>query len=138
MGEIMEIRDPIHGFIELSGQNDQEEKIVNHPAFQRLCRVKQLALAALVYPGAVHTRFDHSLGVFHIAAQLAANPEVGLSDEEKKHVRLAALLHDIGHGPFSHVSEIPLARLSRDVAEAAGIEPNMRRMNRKETLLTGS
>lgn len=70
--------------------------------FQRLRRIKQLALASLVYPGAVHTRFEHSLGVMHLAGKIG---ERLLSDEEVPLVRLAGLLHDLGHGPFSHVSE---------------------------------
>lgn len=96
----MEIRDPIHGFIELS---EDEARVVNHPYFQRLRNIHQLAMAYLVYPGATHTRFEHSLGVCHIASRLADRLE--LDSSQKQRVRLAALLHDIGHGPFSHVSE---------------------------------
>lgn len=95
-----EIRDPIYGFIELT---DTEIKIINTPIFQRLRRIKQLAMAYLVYPTANHTRFDHSLGVFHVANKMAKKllPE----EEERQLIRYAALLHDVGHGPFSHVSE---------------------------------
>lgn len=103
----LEIRDPIHGLIVREGN---EQEVIDTPLFQRLRRIKQLALASLVYPGAVHTRFDHSLGVLHIAGRMASH----LLDDaaERRLVRLAALLHDIGHGPFSHVSEEVLDRFS--------------------------
>ena len=94
-----ELRDPIHGFIYRSSL---EQDIMDTTVFQRLRRIKQLALASLVYPGAVHTRFEHSLGVMHLAGKIAQR---FLSDEESRLVRLAGLLHDLGHGPFSHVSE---------------------------------
>jgi HD superfamily phosphohydrolase len=100
MSESREIRDPVFGFI---GIDETESNIVNCPIFQRLRRIRQLAFAHLVYPGALHTRFEHSLGVCHIANLLAAS--LGLDANEKRLIRLAALLHDIGHGPFSHVSE---------------------------------
>jgi uncharacterized protein len=96
----LEIRDPIHGFIY---REPKEKKIVDTKVFQRLRRLKQLALASLVYPGAVHSRFEHSLGAFHIAREVSKRLVTNESDKEL--VRLAALLHDIGHGPFSHVSE---------------------------------
>lgn len=95
-----EIRDPIHGLIELL---PKEVDLINTKAFQRLRRIRQLAMAFLVYPGTLHTRFDHSIGVMHIAGRICDRLEI--TDEECKQVRLAALLHDIGHGPFSHVSE---------------------------------
>ncbi|MFZ3058403.1 MAG: HD domain-containing protein [Candidatus Methanoperedens sp.] len=96
----MEVRDPIHGLIDYS---DIEEKIINIEMFQRLRGIKQLAFASLVYPGAHHTRFEHSLGAMHLAGKVGEN--LNLSDEQTKILRLAGLLHDIGHGPFSHVSE---------------------------------
>ncbi len=98
-----EIRDPIYGFIELS---EGELKIINTSLFQRLRKIKQLAMAYLVYPCANHTRFDHSLGVYHIASLMAERVLQGKENEERRRiVRLSALLHDVGHGPFSHVSE---------------------------------
>ena len=100
MGEGIQIRDPIHNFIALS---EEDVKIVNSPLFQRLRGIRQLAMANLVYPGALHTRFDHSLGVFHVAGLMAEQLEIAA--EDKKLVQFAALLHDLGHGPFSHVSE---------------------------------
>lgn len=95
-----DIRDPVHNFIRLRGD---EVKLVATPMFQRLRGIRQLALASLVYPGALHTRFDHSLGVCHVAGMLSE--QLNLSPDEIELVRLAALLHDLGHGPFSHVSE---------------------------------
>lgn len=100
MSEPRTIRDPIHGFIRL---NEQESDLVDTRAFQRLRNLRQLALAHLVYPGALHTRFEHSLGVCYVAGLLADS--LKFADDEKKLLRLAALMHDLGHGPFSHVSE---------------------------------
>ena len=94
------IRDPVHDFIRL---NSKEAKVIDSPIFQRLRGIRQLAFAHLVYPGAHHTRFEHSLGVFHLAAKMAIR--LKLNDEQRQLIRLAALVHDIGHGPFSHVSE---------------------------------
>lgn len=101
MADAIQIRDPIHTFISLDAE---QAKIVDAPIFQRLRNIKQLALASLVYPGALHTRFEHSLGVFHVACEMLRR--LGLEDDtDARAVRLAALLHDLGHGPFSHVSE---------------------------------
>lgn len=109
-----EFRDPVHGFITLS---EWERDIVNHPAFQRLRRIKQLAWTEMVYPGASHSRFEHSLGVMHIASSLFDSlwhrqeelvRSLGYKNEggrQRQVVRLAALLHDIGHSPFSHAAE---------------------------------
>ena len=111
-----EVRDPIHGLIQLS---QKELDIINTKAFQRLRRIRQLAMAFLVYPGTLHTRFDHSIGVMHIAGRICdrLKQRGEISDEDCKRVRLAALLHDIGHGPFSHVSE---HLLDKYVPEDAG------------------
>lgn len=100
MGREFRLRDPVHDFVRLHGD---EVKLVASPIFQRLRGIKQLALASLVYPGALHTRFDHSLGVCHVAGLLGE--QLKLSEEEIVLVWRAALLHDLGHGPFSHVSE---------------------------------
>jgi HD superfamily phosphohydrolase len=100
MGKPFQIRDAVHSFISLT---DEEVRLVNSPVFQRLRGIRQLALANLVYPGALHTRFDHSLGVCHIARLMAE--QLALKAGETRLVRLTALLHDLGHGPFSHVSE---------------------------------
>ena len=102
--QFLEITDPIHDFIRL---NSTEQKIIDTSVFQRLRRIKQLSGAHLTYPGAQHTRFEHSLGVMHIAGMagtsLASKKQMPATDIDD--VRLAALLHDIGHGPFSHLFE---------------------------------
>ena len=84
--------------------------MVNSPALQRLRGIRQLAFACLAYPGALHTRFDHTLGVTHVAGMMA--DELNLTPDERQLVQLAGLLHDIGHGPFSHVSEVSLSRFA--------------------------
>jgi uncharacterized protein len=96
----LEIRDPVHGFIY---RDSHERNLIDTKVFQRLRSLHQLALAYLVYPGATHTRFDHSLGAFHVAGGLAK--ALVQSDSDKRLVRLAVLLHDIGHGPFGHAAE---------------------------------
>jgi len=95
------IQDALHGYIELS---DEEVNVLDSPEMQRLRRIKQLGLSSLVYPSATHTRFQHSLGVMHIAGRFAQS--LGLDEEKKKELRMAGLLHDSGHGPFSHASEV--------------------------------
>ncbi|GIU72354.1 MAG: phosphohydrolase [Candidatus Nitrosocaldaceae archaeon] len=100
----LEISDPIHHYIYL---NDLEKDIVDTSIFQRLRRIRQLAGAHLTYPSAHHTRFEHSLGAKHLAS-LASNVlyEKGyINKDDIQRLRLAALLHDIGHGPFSHLFE---------------------------------
>lgn len=94
------IQDPIHGGIKI---DEWCTKIIDSPQLQRLRRIKQVGFANLVYPGANHTRFEHSLGVMYIASILVEKMHVG--EREKKEVIAAALLHDIGHAPFSHSSE---------------------------------
>jgi hypothetical protein len=116
---VCEIRCPVHGFI---GLTDFERRIVDTPQFQRLRRIKQLAWTDYVYPGATHSRFEHSLGVMHLATRLfdaivdTSNSllrkvykynDNGLA-RERQIVRLAALLHDVGHPPFSHATEMLL------------------------------
>lgn len=103
-----EIRDPVHGLVKLS---KKEIAVINTGTFQRLRRIRQLAMAFLVYPGTFHTRFDHSIGVMHIAGRIC--DQLKLNGEERQRIRLAALLHDIGHGPFSHVSEYLLDQYGR-------------------------
>ena len=94
------IRDPLYGFVDLT--ND-EIRVVDTAAYQRLRRIKQLSHAYLVYPTAVHSRFEHTLGATHIAGRMC--DALGIDGEDKTNVRLAVLLHDIGHGPLSHLFE---------------------------------
>ena len=98
---VKSIYDELHGYIPL---NEVELKIVDTPTFQRLRRIKQLAQAWYVYPGAVHTRFSHSLGVMHLMGIIASKlaQEELISREDVQLLKLAALLHDVGHTPFSH------------------------------------
>lgn len=100
------IRDSIHGDIKLEGLFLD---LLETPEIQRLYNIKQLGLAHLVFPGAHHTRLEHSLGAYHMASQ--AVEHLGVSTEEGKIIRCAALLHDIGHGPFSHTLESILRTL---------------------------
>lgn len=102
--KFINIIDPIHDFIKL---NLHEIEIIDNPIFQRLRKIKQLSGAHLVYPGAMHSRFEHSLGVLHVANFISITLyEKGiLNNDDIKKIRLAALLHDIGHGPFSHLFE---------------------------------
>ncbi|AEC51303.1 hypothetical protein PNA2_0386 [Pyrococcus sp. NA2] len=94
------IHDAVHGSMKIP---EEIIKLVDTPEFQRLRGIKQLGLANLVYPGANHTRFEHSLGTWYLARKLAF--ELSLPPEESLLIQLAALLHDIGHGPFSHTFE---------------------------------
>jgi len=100
----LDIIDPIHDFVRVY---DNELEIIDTPIFQRLRRIRQLSGAHLIYPGAQHTRFEHSLGVMHIASMAGqALAEKGIvSSDDIQNLRLAGLLHDIGHGPFSHLFE---------------------------------
>lgn len=94
------IRDSVYGDITF---NKFEVEIMDHPKFQRLRRIKQLGLINLIFPGANHTRFEHSIGTMYLTSRIANH--LNLSDDDIELVRISALLHDIGHGPFSHVSE---------------------------------
>lgn len=100
------INDPVYGFISIS--SDLLYDLVDHPYFQRLRRIRQLGLADIVYPGALHTRFHHALGAMHLMGQaLRALQEKGhmIWEPELEGAQAAILLHDLGHGPFSHVLE---------------------------------
>ena len=115
----LDIIDPIHDFVRVS---EPELKIIDSPIFQRLRRIRQLSGAHLAYPGAQHTRFEHSLGVMHIAGQAGqALQEKGiLKSDDIENLRLAALLHDIGHGPFSHLFEELLQQKKKTSHEEIG------------------
>ena len=111
-----QFRDPIHGFIDVS---DDELKIINSAPFQRLRNIRQLATTYLVYHGAEHTRFGHSLGVMHLTSRVFDSvtkkvPKLFSENEEENRaiiawyrqiLRLIGLTHDLGHAPFSHASE---------------------------------
>ena len=114
---------PVHGYVTLT---QREVEVVNHPAFQRLRRTRQLGFAHLVFPGGVHTRFEHSIGAVHIAERIirhvnknsyrngADHPNwrlAKIAEAEHELIRLAALLHDIGHIPFGHTLEDELGHL---------------------------
>jgi len=103
-----EIRDPVHGYVLI---NELERDVLDTYPLQRLHRIKQLGNAHLTYPGADHSRFGHSLGVLHLAS-IAGNKllDLGFSADEVQELRLAALLHDVGHGPFSHLFEEAVLR----------------------------
>jgi hypothetical protein len=102
-----EVKDPIHGYIELS---EAERAVLDTSPMQRLRRIRQLAAAHLTYPGAEHSRFQHSLGVMHLSGLFGERlMDLGLIDEADL-LRLAGLLHDVGHGPFSHLFEEILER----------------------------
>jgi HD superfamily phosphohydrolase len=100
------INDPIYGFVTIP--NELIYDLLNHPYFQRLRRIKQLGLTNLVYPGALHTRFHHAIGAMHLmqeAVLTLRQKDIAITEEEEQAVLIAILLHDIGHGPFSHALE---------------------------------
>jgi hypothetical protein len=100
------VNDPIYGFIRLP--SEQVFRLIEHPYFQRLRRIRQLGMTHLVYPGALHTRFHHALGAMHLmgeAIEVLRSKGHDITPEEAEAVTIAILLHDIGHGPFSHALE---------------------------------
>jgi len=115
------IRDPVHGYIEL---DKLILPLIDTPQVQRLRRIKQLGLSNLVYPGANHTRFEHSLGVMHLATMLTSQID-SIENEEKEELRAAAFLHDIGHGPLSHVTESLIKQYTRERHE--DVKPILRK-----------
>lgn len=100
------INDPVHGFITIPDELIYD--LMEHPYFQRLRRIRQLGLSHLVYPGANHTRFHHALGAMHLmskAIDVLRKKNIEISDDERLGALIAILLHDVGHGPFSHTLE---------------------------------
>ncbi len=109
------INDPVFGFINL--QSELVFDLIEHPVFQRLRRIKQLGLSYLVFPGANHSRFEHAIGASHLMQQAISVLRikgVEISEEEAEAVKVAILLHDIGHAPFSHVLENTLVDISHE------------------------
>lgn len=109
------INDPVHGFITI--HDELIYKIISHPYYQRLRRIKQMALAYLVYPGAVHTRLHHSLGAYHLmhlAITELKEKGIEISEAEEQGAKIAILLHDIGHGPFSHALEHTMVNVNHE------------------------
>lgn len=107
--------DPVYGFVTIP--YGIIFTLIEHPYFQRLRHIKQVSLTHYVYPGALHTRFHHALGAFHLMSQVIEalrNKSVDISDEEAEAVSIAILLHDIGHGPFSHTLEHTLINVHHE------------------------
>ncbi|RLI17237.1 hypothetical protein DRO54_11810, partial [Candidatus Bathyarchaeota archaeon] len=111
-----EIKDPIYGYIYIT---EPEKEIIDCFPVQRLRRLRQLAGAEFVYPAANHTRFEHSLGVLYLAGRLVENSNLSeyIDKDEAQMVKLAALLHDVGHGPFSHIFEHLLSKFMNKTHE---------------------
>ena len=106
---VAEIRDPVHGYIRMT---EAERELIDSPFLQRLRRIHQLAGSYVVYPGATHTRFEHVIGTMHVAGLIAESlvRHSDLKSDDIQELRLAALLHDVGHGPFSHMYEEVLSQ----------------------------
>ncbi len=123
------LNDPVYGFISVA--NNTLFNLIEHPDFQRLRRIKQVGMSHLVYPGALHTRFHHALGAMHLMSlAIAALREKGtiITEQEAEGAMVAILLHDIGHGPFSHSLEFAIVRnVNHEVISALLME----RLNRE-------
>jgi HD superfamily phosphohydrolase len=132
------VKDPIHGYIRLT---ETERKVLDTGPIQRLRRIRQLSAAEYVYPAATHTRFEHALGTMYLAGIVGENLPVDLDENERRTLKVAALLHDVGHAPFSHLFEPILVRYLgkthedmstriileselRDVLAKEGLDPN--------------
>ncbi len=125
---VAEIRDPVHGYVRMTAV---EKELIDSPFVQRLRRIHQLAGSYLVYPGATHTRFEHVIGTMHVAGQIAESlvRTSQLDADEVQEVRIAALLHDVGHGPFSHMYEEVLSggetRSHEDITQRVILETSI-------------
>src|SRR2546429_8414061 len=108
------IKDPIHGYVRIS---EAEKAIIDTRPVQRLRRLRQLAGSEFVYPAANHTRFEHVIGAMHLAGVLSEVLPTRLDVHMQEQMRLAALMHDIGHGPFSHVFEPLMVKYLRKMHE---------------------
>lgn len=126
---VAEIRDPVHGYVKMT---KVERDLIDSKFVQRLRRIHQLAGSYLVYPGAVHTRFEHVIGTMHVAGQMAESLALSsdISSDQVQEVRIAALLHDVGHGPFSHMYEEVLAEKTgvthEDISQRIVLETSIR------------
>jgi len=111
-----EIKDPVLGYVYIT---EAEKQVIDSFPVQRLRRLRQLAGAEYVYPGANHTRFEHCVGVMHLAGLMAENPYLSkhFSDDDYQLIRISALLHDVGHGPFSHIFEHLLVKFLKKTHE---------------------
>ncbi len=117
------VNDPVYGFISIPYNIVFD--LIEHPYFQRLRRIKQVSLSHYVYPGALHTRFHHALGALHLmgqAIEVLRSKEVEISEEEAKAASIAILLHDIGHGPFSHTLEHTLINVHHEAVSLLFME----------------
>lgn len=130
------INDPVHGFIRIP--TDTLFDILCHPYVQRLGRIKQLGVSNFVYPGAVHTRLIHSIGAMHLCMEAIHNLRekgIEISDNERESVMAAMLLHDVGHGPFSHVLENTLVSgITHEEISLLMMEQINRDLNRSQQL----
>jgi HD superfamily phosphohydrolase len=125
------IRDPLHGYIEL---DELASVIIDTVEMQRLRRIRQLGFSYLVYPGANHTRFEHSLGTYHLMNVLLNRLDVAKGEEQE--LRVASLIHDIGHGPYSHVTEPLIKKLTgkgHDDIESVLVAPSAGREKEAES-----
>jgi HD superfamily phosphohydrolase len=126
---VAEIRDPVHGYVRMT---EVERELIDSPYVQRLRRIHQLAGSYLVYPGATHTRFEHVVGAMHVAGQIAESlaRDSELAADQIQEVRIAALLHDVGHGPFSHMYEEVLSEREKasheDISQRVILETSIR------------
>ncbi len=130
----MEVRDPVHGTIAI---HPTETKILESPFFQRLRNIKQLGLSEYIFPGATHTRYLHSIGVMHLASivfdRIIPNHLPALERQRlRQTVRLAALLHDVGHAPLSHSTESVMPQVSKLQLPASYIGPNDRQASHED------
>ena len=123
---VAEIRDPVHGYIRMT---EVEKELIDSPFVQRLRKIHQLAGSYLVYPGATHTRFEHVIGTMHVAGLIADALVRGseIDSDLVQQVRIAALLHDVGHGPFSHMyEEVLTAESHEEISQRVILETSIR------------
>ncbi|MFC0876348.1 HD domain-containing protein [Saccharicrinis sp. FJH2] len=126
------INDPVFGFIQIN--HNLIFRLIEHPVFQRLKRIRQLGLSSNVYPGAQHTRFQHALGAMHLtqeAVNVLRSKGQNITEEEEEAVLAAILLHDIGHGPFSHVLEDTIVHINHEAISLVLMEMLNKELDRK-------